>query len=245
MPASTAYNSEAKGVWTVRDAERLTRDNLWTSNIPIRIPGLQIWFDASDSQTLFDATSGGSLVAIGGSVARWEDKSGNKRHMTQSVAESRPLLQISSGNRVVVFDGIDDVLSQLPFSLTNFSMFVRGDNSWRRGQDGQGDGWSITGNAIVNLAPAQVNGPSGNLTTNIRSLIYDSGVALSNFNNGVKQSASATSGTGLRTSTIGFMAGRFNSAFFATQAREIVVYDRVVTDSEALAIISFLANKNV
>jgi hypothetical protein len=43
MPESTAYNSEAKGVWTVRDAERLTRDSLWPSAVePIQIELLLI-----------------------------------------------------------------------------------------------------------------------------------------------------------------------------------------------------------
>lgn len=49
---------------------------------PTSITGLEFWVDGSDASTLFDATSGGSLVAAGGSVARIEDKSGNSRHIT-------------------------------------------------------------------------------------------------------------------------------------------------------------------
>lgn len=43
-----------------------------------------LWLDASDGTTLFNATTGGSLVVDGGTVRRWEDKSGNGRHATNS-----------------------------------------------------------------------------------------------------------------------------------------------------------------
>lgn len=44
----------------------------------------QVWLDADDPATLYDATSGGSLVAThGGQVKRWEDKSGNGFHVSE------------------------------------------------------------------------------------------------------------------------------------------------------------------
>jgi len=71
-----------------------------------------LWLDASDSSTLFDATSGGSLVAADGAVARWEDKSGNSRHATQSGSTARPLRKTSvlNGRDVLRFDGSNDYL---------------------------------------------------------------------------------------------------------------------------------------
>jgi hypothetical protein len=39
---------------------------------------------------LYDATAGGSLVAVDGAIARWEDKSGNGRHFTQGTIGLRP-----------------------------------------------------------------------------------------------------------------------------------------------------------
>lgn len=48
-----------------------------------------LWFDAADESTLFDAVSGGSLVANGGLVARWQDKSSTGNHAIQSLAEIR------------------------------------------------------------------------------------------------------------------------------------------------------------
>jgi hypothetical protein len=50
-----------------------------------------LWLDAADTSTIYDASSGGSLTADGGSVGRLEDKSGNSRHATQSVSANRPL----------------------------------------------------------------------------------------------------------------------------------------------------------
>lgn len=56
---------------------------------PLDIPDLSLWLDASDEATLYDATTGGNPVAPDGLVARWEDKSGKEKHLTQSAAASR------------------------------------------------------------------------------------------------------------------------------------------------------------
>lgn len=79
---------------------------------PLTIPGLQLWLDASDASTLFDSTTGGSIVSADGGVARWEDKSGQSRHFTQEASASRPTRKIASQNGldVLSFDGTDDFL---------------------------------------------------------------------------------------------------------------------------------------
>jgi hypothetical protein len=59
-----------------------------------------LWLDASDSATLFDATSGGSLAVDGGTVRRWEDKSGNARHATNSTGPT-----YSAANDSLQFNG--------------------------------------------------------------------------------------------------------------------------------------------
>jgi hypothetical protein len=82
---------------------------LWT---PSQI-STALWLDAADSTTLYDATSGGSLVAADGTVARWEDKSGNARHATQATSLNRPLRKTAyeGGRDSVLFDGSNDALS--------------------------------------------------------------------------------------------------------------------------------------
>jgi hypothetical protein len=130
-PASAGINSAASGVWTVREAEALKRAGTWprTAAVPETISGLQLWLDASDASTLFNATTGGSLVAADGGVARWEDKSGNGRHATQSTSGNRPLRKtaIQGGKDVLRFDGSNDLLS-IPNSATTFK-FLHNANS--------------------------------------------------------------------------------------------------------------------
>jgi hypothetical protein len=115
VPAASAVNSAASGVWSLREAEQAKRAGTWPSASvnPTSITGLQLWLDASDASTLYDATSGGSLVAANGGVARWEDKSGNARHATQGTAGSRPTRKtaIQGGRDVLRFDGSDDWLT--------------------------------------------------------------------------------------------------------------------------------------
>jgi len=86
-----------------------------------------LWLDASDASTLWDSTTGGALVAADGSVARWEDKSGNGRHATQGTAVSRPQRKaaIQNGRDVVRFDGSNDYLAlSSSYDLPTFSIFA-------------------------------------------------------------------------------------------------------------------------
>jgi hypothetical protein len=93
---------------------------------PPSITGLQLWLDSSDASTLFDATTGGSLVAADGSVARWQDKSGNARHATQSSSNSRPLRKtaIQGGKDVLRFDGSNDFVTCSIGSIQNCTVFA-------------------------------------------------------------------------------------------------------------------------
>lgn len=116
---STSQDS-ASGIWSLAAAERRMRAATWPMQFggPSSISGLELWLDASDSSTLYDATTGGSLVAADGAVARWEDKSGNARHFTQGTAANRPARKTSdiNGLDAVLFDGSNDVLARSPES---------------------------------------------------------------------------------------------------------------------------------
>jgi hypothetical protein len=94
------------------------------------ISGLQLHLDAADASTLYDATTGGSLVAADGGVARWEDKSGNGRHATQSTSGNRPLRKTSvQGSKDVLrFDGSNDSLS-IPSSTATFKFLHSADST--------------------------------------------------------------------------------------------------------------------
>jgi hypothetical protein len=93
---------------------------------PLSIAGCQLWLDANDANTLYDATSGGSLVAANGGVARWEDKSGNARHVTQSTSGARPLRKtgVQNGLDVLRLDGSDDFMQRTSFAFFASSGFT-------------------------------------------------------------------------------------------------------------------------
>jgi hypothetical protein len=79
---------------------------------PREIQGCQLALDASIPTSLYDATSGGSLVAANGAVARWEDQSGNAYHVTQSTGANQPLRRVAqkSGLDAIQFDNSNDRL---------------------------------------------------------------------------------------------------------------------------------------
>ena len=109
----TLNNAAASNFVVVNDTSVFT---------PATISGLQLWLDASDSSTLFDATAGGSLVTTdGAAVARWADKSGNNRNLIQATTNARPFLKtsIKNGKNVIRFDGTNDVLGLSNATLTN------------------------------------------------------------------------------------------------------------------------------
>ena len=65
---------------------------------PSDLADLRCWLDASDSATLFDASTGGSLPGNSGAVGRWEDKSGNSMHTQDATGSVRPTRVIAAQN---------------------------------------------------------------------------------------------------------------------------------------------------
>lgn len=86
---------------------------------PRRIATPAQWFDCADASTMYDATTGGSLVAADGTVARIEDKSGNGRHATQGTLNSRPLRKsgVVAGLDTLLFSGTGQALVSSTFSV--------------------------------------------------------------------------------------------------------------------------------
>ena len=91
---------------------------------PNAISGLQAWFDSSDANTLYSADVGGTLVTTdGNTVGRWEDKSGNGRHLTRAVTTTRPTFKtnIVNGKNVLRFDAVYGASDYMDVSFANTS----------------------------------------------------------------------------------------------------------------------------
>lgn len=110
----------ASGVWNMIEQAEFRRLDTWPRQFdPSALSGLQLWLDASDSATLFDATSGGSLVAANGVVRRWQDKSGNARHVTGSAGPTRKTSVVNSKDALLCANSL----------LTNSSINLSGASS--------------------------------------------------------------------------------------------------------------------
>jgi hypothetical protein len=100
----------ASGIWSLPEAEAAARDASWPVPSPVT-SGLQLWLDGADRMTMYDATSGGSPVAVDGAIARWQDKSGNARHFTQATSGLRPTRRAGVKNLLGAVEFTNDWMS--------------------------------------------------------------------------------------------------------------------------------------
>ena len=265
-PASAAVNSAASGVWTVREAEALKRAGTWPSVLP-QLPfttGLQLHLDAADASTLFDATSGGSLVAADGGVARWEDKSGNGRHVTQGTAGNRPARKTSQQNGfdALLFDGVNDVLSfsnaiTIPASYTAFQVFRRQNSGISSGLLGASTG--TVGYAFFwysdNLVYERSNSGGDGYTLHGTANTSTGYFVVVTTRNGTTSVATRRNGSAIATVTSGANVtnganltwagiGRLDSVtFHQGNACEIIVYNSALSDANRAAVENYLISK--
>jgi hypothetical protein len=258
-------NSAASGVWTLREAEAMRRAGTWPT-APIFGFGtsLQLWLDASDASTLYDATSGGSLVAADGGVARWEDKSGNARHATQSTSGNRPQRKTNQQNGLdaLLFDGANDrfVLPSItiPASHSVFQVY-------RRASSGiQSIGIASTSGAGIPPYPAlwftdnnlyQVS--NGDFTTHGTANTSTGYFVVSTIRNGTTSIdlrrnaanvATVTTGAGVTNAASGSWnaIGTRDAGFVNVHSGnlcEIVVYDTALSNTDRGLVESYLMTK--
>jgi hypothetical protein len=67
-----------------------------------------MYFDPSDTATLFRSPGSATLAGVGDPLGRILDKSGNGNHITQPTFASRPTHQLEGGVHWIETDGVDD-----------------------------------------------------------------------------------------------------------------------------------------
>jgi len=91
---------------------------------PRLLTNVAAWFDASDFSTLIKTVATNTLAAVGDTVERWNDKSGNNRYVEQSVLNKQPILNTTSGYNNLNFDGVDDGLYRVISQNLPLTVFV-------------------------------------------------------------------------------------------------------------------------
>jgi len=266
VPASSALNSAASGVWTVREAESLNRAGTWPVGPvnPTSITGLQLWLDAADPSVLFDATTGGSLVAANGAVARWEDKSGNSRHLTQSTSGSRPLRKTNQQNGLdaIELDGSDDFFaSTMSLAASNWTFFFAVKPTSASGVGGGRYFFdSETGRLIIAQIDGNGLGPYDNVaffsgawneisapttTSQVLAFVLDSnGTNGRVFRSGTQiGSAAAYSQRAIGGTTSFFSAYGGGGALADGLVFEVMLYNSALSDTDRSAVESYLMTK--
>ena len=229
-----------------------------TNFTPTSIPGLRLWLDASDTSTLFDATSGGGVVtADGAEIARWQDKSINSYNAIQTTQNQRPILKqnIQNSKSILRFDGANDCLVVPSFVMNiNITMFVAGyfgsskplwlehDNSFFL--SGAITGWYFRRGSIVHSSrlPADwfAEIPA------IASCSYD-GTPASVRKNGVSVPNSLVEGSAPQNTSANQnfnICSRGQTQFFSKgDFYEILIYNGALTSSQIQQVESYLGTK--
>ena len=91
-----------------------------------------LWLDAADATTLFTTDSGSTLATNGSAVGRWNDKSGNSRHLSQASSGSRPTFNATGQNSkgTIDFNGTTAFLERVQTDLsTNWTCVIAAKNT--------------------------------------------------------------------------------------------------------------------
>jgi len=272
VPSAAGINSAAGGMWTLREAQRFKQAGTW----PIAPPGgvysgLQLWLDAAAPETLFSATTGGSLVAADGAVARWEDKSGNARHATQATSGSRPLRKTSqqNGRDVLLFDGSNDLL-RVPynasgssgvtvfavckrFAESSFYAFSNYDYSTGNGRGlllGGGTSNAVFASGRPDGGAGFKSASSGAATTNyVLATARWNGTSLFAYSNGGSESSVSASSATFQSSDSVILGAAYAfdpseiQAFYNIGIGEVIAFNSALSNTDRSLVEQYLINK--
>jgi hypothetical protein len=111
-PEQTPTIVVSPGIWGLQTATQKIAGGEWPRD-GLPASGLLALWDFSVASSLYDATSGGSLVTADGAIARVNDLSGNGNHLTQATLGKRPQRKTAylNGIDAALFDGSTDGLA--------------------------------------------------------------------------------------------------------------------------------------
>lgn len=234
---------------------------------PVGVAGCLSWHDASDASTLYDATSGGSLVVADAAVARFEDKSGNGYHLINATSAQRPLRKtsIQHSHDCLLFDGTDDRLrSSSNFPETGnaeFSTFVVSKKltATKGTLFGWGQSSSLNGSGLYDDNSFVLYGYGGGNsyiistipTTDFYLHSYLKSAGAINTSSTARRNRSNTATSGHQTTTPNIAADKlslgiwsnFTSVFYHGYVAEMVIYDSKLSDADRDLVESYLYTK--
>lgn len=227
------------------------------SFLPSKLSNLQAWYDADDSDTITTSTG----------VSQWNDKSGNDYHATQSTSGDQPATGTNTlnGKNVLTFDGTDDNLtlpsalcSSIPNGDSTIFVVARQDakpqqeriitmatssNSTRMAV--RYNGSTSRPDFINNNTGSVVSGNVGfeSLNYNIITTSH-TGTTMTLSSNASTESTTST-GANVSDASIGSIGavGNGNGDNLDGDIAEIIIYNRVLTESERLSVHRYLYNK--
>ena len=225
--------------------------------------GIHSWYDASDSST---------IISSGNSVIQWSDKSGNSRHSSQSVLNSRPTTNTTTqnGKNVIQFNGTTQFLiapaSITSNALTLFSVYRRDSgNTYGRVFSlfaTEDNDYGNTNAIEVHASAATFGGVTPPFTGGYRNGSHIAGSTISygtpylfsatlnggswSQNNGGSVTTGSTSTTSLNANRDNVGAGSDfggGDAFFTGWFAERIIYTRVLSVDEISTVRSYLSSK--
>lgn len=234
------------------------------SSVPMTIPGLSLWLDATGGQLWQDTARLTPAAANSDPVACWGDQSGNQNHAVQTGSTARPLYKTAVQNSLagVLFDGSNDGLlipyaQTLQFSGDATMYFVQKLTAAGAGSHAPaayGDGSTYSTGFLININASNLltywlsagnigtaNSIFGNGQKNILR-IDRTGSNMVAFLNAVQQSTGSSAGAISAQLSMGIgIAGAsfpFNGHLF-----EILMYKGTLTAAQKTALESYLNTK--
>lgn len=257
----------ARGVWSLRDSFSAQRLSNWpvTPLVPSSVSGLRLWLDGTDSATLFDATTGGSAVAAGGSIARWEDKSTNATHATQATSTRRPTRQtnVRNGKDVVRLNGTSHTMQISSVTLPTFvTVFVAAsttgtvklfmehsasalvnDGMWFAGA--YSEAWAFTRSGVGHTGPSTDGTDWIGSGWAIATLAYNGTGRI--FKNGTLDNATTRIGTARSntnvTAALNIGSRNQTSLYLPGDLAHVIIYDGVLSTPNRLGVEQWLRDQ--